>query len=213
MPSFSRKIPYDRKRLLEGAMAATKQGRWRRATSCYRHILAAEPLNYEIHRRVAPLLARCGRSFEAWESFRLAAESPESVEDPKRAEAIYHSATRALPGCVDAWRALARTRLRCRRPEAALEALLEGRRHFRTRRAACKATQLLRDARQIAPWDRKIVLDLCQQLRRQRQPAEALFLLDELDRRCPAQERRSVRALIFRIDPTLGNTWRWLRAG
>lgn len=213
MPLFSRKIPYDRKRLLEQAELATSKKRWRRAVAHYRQILAAEPRSYEIHYRIAPLLARRGRRFDAWESFRIAAEAPEIADDPRRTAALYASAVKALPRCVDAWRELSRAKLRCQESDAALATLLEGRKHFRKRRSACKAIVLLRDALELAPWQSEIVLDLTRQLFRSGQSAEALFLLEELDRRSRGgEERREIRRLVWRIDPTLGNTWRWLRS-
>jgi tetratricopeptide (TPR) repeat protein len=212
MPLFSRRIPFDRKKLLEQAEAATKKRRRRRAVVLYRQLLAAEPRNPALHARIAPLLARTGRPFEAWESFRIAAEAPEISDDPRRAEKHFEHATRALPKCLEGWRALARARLRCQQPDEALKALLEGRRAFRRRRSADRAIALLRDAREIAPWDSDIVLDLAHLLMKRRQPAEALFLLEALEQKDRGQNLRDLRRLVFRIDPTIGNAWRWLRA-
>jgi tetratricopeptide (TPR) repeat protein len=212
MPLFSRRLPFDRKKLLDQAEAAIKKRRYRRAVLLYRQLLAAEPRNPGLHARIAPLLARTGHRFDAWESFRIAGEAPEIADDPARAAKHFEQASRALPRNLDAWRALARARLRYQKPDAALEALREGRLCFRSRRTSSQAIALLRDAREISPWDPKIVLDLARLLARNGQAAEALFLLDAMERRCQGRELRDLRALVLRIDPTFGNIWRWLRS-
>jgi len=69
VPLFSRRIAYDRRRLVEQADGLREGLRWRRALKLYRQVLAAEPRNAEIHFRVAPLLARRGRPFDAWHDY------------------------------------------------------------------------------------------------------------------------------------------------
>lgn len=208
MALFSRKITYDRRRLLKAAEAATRKRRWRRAVLLYSQILAAERRNPEIQRRIAPLLARVGRRFDAWESFRAAADTPELAADPKRCATIYARATASLPKNVEAWRSLARACLRCEEPDAALAALLEGRKRFRKKRRNFEAILLLRDALELEPWKPEIVLDLARLLMRSGQSSEALFWLEALDEKVSGATRRQTRALIWRIDPTFGNTWR-----
>ena len=212
MPLFSRKIPYDRKQLLKAAEAATKKRRFRRAVVLYRQILAAERRNPQIHARIAPLLARTGNTFDAWESYQIAVDTPEFTDDPQHCVAHFAKAAAALPKNVDAWRALSRARLRCQDPDAALAALLDGRKRFRKRRSNSEAIVLLRDALDLDPWKPEIVLDLCRLLKRSGQSTEALFLLDALDGKTRGSVRAETRALIWRIDPTFGNSWRWIRA-
>jgi tetratricopeptide (TPR) repeat protein len=212
MALFSRKIPFDRKLLLQAAEVATKKRRWRRAVKLYGQILAAERRNPDLHWRIAPLLARVGRPVDAWESFRVAAESPEIYEDPQRTAALYAKATAALPKQVEAWRALARARLRCQEPDAALAALLEGRKRFRKKRRNFEAILLLLDAQEIDPWKPTIVLDLCKLLKHNGRAGEALFLLEALDEKVDSDARLDTRRLIWQIDPTFGNAWRWMGA-
>lgn len=212
MPLFSRRIPYDRKQLLKAAELATKKRRWRRAVVLYRQILAAERRNPEIHKRIAPLLARTRCPFEAWESFQIAVDTPEFADAPQHCAAHYAKAAKVLPKNVEAWRALSRARLRCQDPDAALAALLEGRKHFRKKSDRPEAIVLLRDALELDPWKPAIVMDLCRLLMRSRQSTEALFLLEALDSKVSGPVRSGVRALIWRIDPTFGNTWRWMRS-
>jgi tetratricopeptide (TPR) repeat protein len=212
MPIFSRRIPYDRTRLLREAEAACEKKRWRRAARCYGHILAAEPNNAEMHYRIAPLLARTGYHFDAWESFRIAAQSPEISEKSPQMVALYKTATDLMPKSVEAWRELSRALLQNQQSDAALRALLEGRKRFKRRARRSEAIALLRDAHKLDPWKPDIVLDLCRLLGNHGRKAEALFLLDELDRRVVGPEQRRIRALAWRLDPTIGQTWRWLRS-
>jgi len=213
MALFSRRIPYDRKRLLKEADALREGRRWRRALRLYRQILAAEPRNAEIHFRVAPLLARAGRRIEAWESFRVAAETLAREGDEARLVPLHQQAVKALPRCFEAWRELARIELRQQRPEQAGRVLLEGSRRMRGRHGRGEAIVLLRDAREIEAWHPPVVLELCRLLARQGDTAEALFLLDHLDSRVGGKELRAVRARAWRIEPSLRHSWRWLRAG
>jgi thioredoxin-like negative regulator of GroEL len=212
MPLLSRRIPYDRKKLLRDAEAACEKRRWRRAMRGFGQILAAEPNNAEMHYRIAPLLARTGHHFEAWESFRIAAASPEISENSAQTAALYKTATELMPNCVEAWREYSRALLRHQESDAALRVLREARSHFKRRRFRPQAIALLRDIQKLDPWKPNVVLDLCQLLGRRGQSAEALFLLDELDRRTKGRIQRRVRALAWRIDPTLTQTWRWIRS-
>jgi tetratricopeptide (TPR) repeat protein len=212
MPLFSRQITFDRKKLLEQAEAATKKRRFRRAVALYRQLLAAEPRNPVLHARIAPLLARTGQHFDAWESFRISAEAPEIADDAQRAAKHFERATSALPQNLEGWRALARARLRCQKPDAALEALRDGRKAFRKKRFTSQAIALLRDAREIEPWNPGIVLDLARLLAGRRQAAEALFLLEALERRSRDDAIHDIRKRVFLINPTFGNAWRWLRS-
>ncbi len=212
MPLFTRRIPYDRKKLLRDAEAACEKRRWKRAMRCYAQILAAEPNNPEIHFRIAPVLARTGHEFEAWESFQIAAQAPQIAESNAQTVALYKTATELMPRCVEAWRALSRALLRHQQPDAALRALRHARPHFRGRRRRPQAIVILRETQKLDPWKPDVVLDLAKLLGRTGRHAEALFLLDELDRRVEGRLRNRVRAQAWRLDPTLAQTWRWLRA-
>ena len=66
--------PYDRNRLLTDAARARKKGRRAKAIALYREVLAVEPENAEIHRRVAPLLAETKQPEAAWECSQRAAD-------------------------------------------------------------------------------------------------------------------------------------------
>lgn len=212
MPLFTRRILYDRKRLFEQAESLVQGRRWRRALRLYRQILAAEPRNPEIHCRVAPLLARQGKTFEAWESFRIAAEAHAQAGEASSLLALHQQAVKALPRSGMACRALARVQLIQQDVPAALRTLYDGSQRLRARRTRGEAIILLRDAREIDPWKPAIVLELCRLLARAGEAAEALFLLDHFDQRAKGQDLVDARGLCFRIEPSVRHAWRWMRS-
>jgi tetratricopeptide (TPR) repeat protein len=209
---LSRRIPYDRKRMLERAIVLENGWRWRKALALYRQILAAEPGCVEIHARTAPLLARSGRTFESWESFKVAAAALGKVGDEVSERKTLRAAARALPTCAEACRALARIERARDRSDAALRILQNGSDRLSRRGKRGEAIVLLRDAREVEFWNPAVVLALCRLLKRDGQSAEALFLLDQLEERVGEEEQRVVRFLQWRIEPSLRHTWRWLTA-
>ncbi len=212
MPLFSRRVSFDRKRLLAQADAFARGWRWRRALRLYRLVLSAEPRNPEIHGRIAPLLARAGRRGEAWESFRWAAEACEQAGQDAQRLLVCQQAVKSLPGESTACRALARCQLKLQRPDLALQTLLAGSRRCHRGRSRGDAIVLLGDARAIEPWNPEVVLELGRLLARSGDAAAALFLLDQLDGRVGGRDRLAVRARIWWIEPSLVHSWRWLSA-
>ncbi len=57
---FRREGRYDRRKLLANAAKARKRGKTKRAIESYRRVLETEPHDTEVHRKIAPLLARVG---------------------------------------------------------------------------------------------------------------------------------------------------------
>lgn len=212
MGLFHRKLDYDRKRLLVEAEKARSRGRRRRAISLYRRILAAEPDDPDLHARIAPLLAATGKRFDAWQSYRQATRTHLKNRCDAEALALYRAATRALPQQIEAWRGVARLELKRERREAAIQALLEGRAKFRSRRRRPEAIALLREARRIDAWRVDVALDLARLLRRSGQSPEALWMLGQLAERLEGRELRIVRGAQWRVEPSLKNSWNWLRA-
>jgi tetratricopeptide (TPR) repeat protein len=207
-----RSVDYDRKRLLAEAEKARARGRRRRAISFYRRILAAEPHDPNLHARVAPLLAATGKRFDAWQSYRQAAQVHLKNKGRDEALALYRDATKTLPMQIETWRWVAKLELRRERSKAALNALLEGRAKFKTRRRRPEAIALLREARSIDAWRVDIVLDLARLLRRSGQSPEAQWILGQLAERLSGRDLRIVRGAQWRIEPSLRHSWYWLRA-
>jgi len=207
-----RQLDYDRKRLLAEAEKARLRGRRSRAISLYRRILAAEPHDATLHARVAPLLAATGRRFDAWQSYRQAAQVHLKNKNQDDALALYREATEALPLQFEAWQSVAKLEMGRGRGDCALSALLEGRRKFRKRRHRPEAIALLREARSIEPWRLDVVLDLVRLLRRSGQSPEAQWILRQLAEKTEGRELRIVRGAQWRIEPSLKHSWYWLRA-
>jgi tetratricopeptide (TPR) repeat protein len=207
-----RHLDYDRKWLLGEAEKARGRGRRRRAISFYRRILAAEPHDTNLHSRIAPLLAATGKRFDAWQSYRKAAQAHLKNRSYQEALTLYRQAAKALPTQIEAWRWVAKLELKCERSEAAIRALLEGRAKFRSRRRRPEAIALLREARSIDAWRIDIVLDLARLLRRTRQAPEAQWILGHLAERMSGRNLRLVRGAQWRIEPSLKHSWNWLRA-
>jgi tetratricopeptide (TPR) repeat protein len=207
-----RRPEYDRKWLLAEAENARSRGRRRRAISFYRRILAAEPHNPELHARVAPLLAATGKRFDAWQSYRQAAEAHLKNQSRDEALALYREATKILPRQFEAWQWVAKLELARGRNNAALSALLEGRSRFRSRRRRPEAIVLLREAKSIDASRIDIVLDLARLLRRSGQSPEAQWILAQLGERMSGRDLRIVRGAQWRIEPSLKHSWNWLRA-
>jgi len=207
-----RRTDYDRKWLLAEAEKARIRGRRKRAISFYRRILAAEPNNPDLHARVAPLLAAAGKRFDAWQSYRQAAQTYLKNQSREEALALYREATKTLPMQIDAWQWVAKLELKRERRGAAIGALLEGRTKFRSRRRRPEAIALLREARNIDAWRVDIVLDLARLLRRSGQSPEAQWILGQLAERTSGRDLRIVRGAQWRIEPSLKHSWKWLRA-
>jgi tetratricopeptide (TPR) repeat protein len=207
-----RHLDYDRKWLLAEAEKARIRGRRRRAISFYRRILAAEPHDPNLHARVAPLLAATGKRFDAWQSYRQAAQVHLKNKGREEALALYREATKTLPLQIEAWQWVAKLELGRGRGDCALSALLEGRAKFRSRRRRAEAIALLREARSIEPWRVDTVLDLVRLLRRSGQSPEAQWILGQLAEKTDGRNLRIVRGAQWRIEPSLKHSWNWLRA-
>src|SRR5262245_3533129 len=203
---------YDRSRLLEEAARAASGRRIARAIALYRWVLAVEPHNSDVHLKLAPLLARRGQRFDAWQSFQAAARALLRNGQPDRALAIYRQATTALPREVQAWHNLARLQQRVGRSREAVETLLEGSGRLRRRRLRPRAIHLLRLAREIEPWQVDAVCELARLLAASQQREEARVLLRGLAVRCGATRLRRVRGAQLRVSPSLTHLWLWLSA-
>ena len=212
MPLFRRRNEYDRKRLLEAATLASGQNRRRRAIALYRRVLAVECNNADLHSKLAPLLAETGQAFDAWNSFRSTASAALREGRDYRALAVYREASRHLPREIQVWQALAGLLGKRGEAQAAVEALLEGSRHFRTPSLRPQAIHLLRRARTIDPWQLESVIELAGLLGRSQQREEARILLDGLVQRSVGRNMRQVRAAQLRLDPQLQTAWRYLRS-
>ena len=123
---FSRKSNYDRTRLLDQAMRAAQRRRHKRAIALYRKILAVDPNDTQIHRKIAPLLARTRQPDDAWESYRRAAEQLSKQGFVDQAIGTYREAATHLSRQHRLWLALAELEVKRGRPVDAVNALVDG---------------------------------------------------------------------------------------
>ena len=75
MAWWGRSKRYDRTRLLAEAARARTKGKSRKALALLETVLAHEPSNADLHRRIAPLRAGALRMADAWASYRIAVAS------------------------------------------------------------------------------------------------------------------------------------------
>jgi len=201
-----------RKRILSEAHRARNAGRDRRAITLYKDLLLEEPRNVEVSLRVAPLLARRGETFEAWQLFRSAARELGRDKRYRDCLAVYRDACRFVPHEFDAWRLRAELELKLGREREALETLIDGRMQFRDVHTRPQAVALLTRARAIEPWDPELVIDLARLYARTDQTDAALDLLGALASRCEGRNARRVRALQWRITLSFRFLALWIQA-
>jgi tetratricopeptide (TPR) repeat protein len=213
MGLFSRDKGYDRTRLLDQAAKARKRGRLKAAVEAYQRVLQVEPRNADIHRKVAPLLARTRQHDAASHSYRAAAEELVRNGFDEQAIGVYREAAGLLPRRKEIWGALAELELRRGRKVDAVAALLAGRRHLRRRRDRADAIALLVAVRKIDPQHARAGVDLAGLLAKTGSRARALRLLDDLAARARGRDLRRVRGQQLWLAPGFGSAWRWVRAG
>ena len=189
---------------------ARVKGRVRRAIRLYRRVLAGQPDDPAIHRKLAPLLARRRRREESWQSYQVARRSLEERGFDAHAGGLLREAVELLPRNVLAWKGLAEIEISLGRTTDARNTLLEGRRYFRGARRRADAIALLSVAHQLDPDDVEIGRDLARQLRRSGRPRRAQEVLYQLLERIP-NRRRSLRRSLFLTTPTVRSLWAWIR--
>jgi tetratricopeptide (TPR) repeat protein len=206
------KADFDRSRVLEEAARARSRRRRSKAIRLYRWALALEPRNAELHAKLAPLLAETGHHFEAWVSFRAVAKACLRNGLADKALAVYKEAALYLPREYQVWPAIAALQRRRGSEREAVESLIEGSRHLRTRFERPQAIHLLRRAREIEAWHFVAVLELARLLAGSEQRDEARILLHGLAAGADAEQLQRVRAAQLRLDPGLSALWRWLQS-
>jgi tetratricopeptide (TPR) repeat protein len=212
--SLFRKKTYDRAdALARAARAARRRGRRsrRKAIALLRQVLAHEPGNADLQRKLAALLARDGQPDEAWTRYQRALGDLSRRGFTDQAIGLCREAAGCLPREPATWRELAALQVARGRKADAIASLLEGRAHFRARSARPQALELLRAARRIDPLHLEAGVDLARLLARSGARAAALEIAEELLRAHPRQTRR-LCALRLRVAPDLRSACRWLRA-
>jgi len=212
MAWFRRKRSYDRTRLLDRAMRATGRRRHKRAIALYREVLAVDPNDAHVHRKIAPLLARTRQPADAWESYRRAAGQLSQQGFVDQAIGVYREACVYLSREHRLWLALADLEVARGRPVDAVNALLDGSRRLRSRRTRGDALILLQRARKIQPTAFEPGYQLAGLLARIGARDRAQRILQELAPRARGRQLRQLRWRLFSLSPTPAAAWRWLAA-
>jgi tetratricopeptide (TPR) repeat protein len=209
---FTRHKSYDRFAILAAAENARAKGKTRKAVGEYRKVLEVDPYDHETHGKIAPLLAQRKQRREAWSSFVAAGEGYLRDGYGDKALSIYLQAARYLPRQIEVWETIARLQVdRERRPDA-IKALLDGSRHFRSRKLRLQGLRLLRQACQIEPGHFEATFELARRLAKAGEKKEARWLLDGLANWARGRNLRRVRTRLFWMSPTPVAAWRWLVA-
>jgi tetratricopeptide (TPR) repeat protein len=207
-----KKKAYDRSETLAAAAKARSKGKPKKAIAEYRKALEHAPDDPAIHGKLAPLLAQAGEFPAAWKSFIVAGEALEQQGFADRALGVYAQAASVMPWHPKTWKAVARLRLDKGQRADAVKALCEGRDHLTRRQQRPEAIELLLVARQIDADDFELALDLAWLLRKDGRRDECRPILEDLAQKHHGGALRRVRGELFRLAPSFGAAWRWLRA-
>jgi tetratricopeptide (TPR) repeat protein len=209
---LSRKRPYDRSRLLDRAARAASRRRHKSAIALYREVLAVDPNDVQVHRKIAPLLARTRQNADAWESYRRAAGQLTKQGFVEQAIGVYREACGLLSREHRLWLELSELEVKRGRPVDAVKALLDGSRHFRSRKTRGDALTLLQQARKIQPNAFEPNYQLAGMLSSIGARDRALRILRELAPRARGRDLRRLRLRLFVLSPTPAAAWRWVAA-
>jgi thioredoxin-like negative regulator of GroEL len=204
--------PYDRSRLLAKAVRARKKGRRKKAIALYCEVLAVEPENDDLHRRIAPLLAETKQPEAAWSSYQRAVEGLAKKGFLDHVVGVLREASVLLSRQVELWYALSDFELKRRGATDAAEVLLEARQHFRSRRERDVAISFLLRARRLVPRSFAVNFELARTFAKSGAPKRARGILEELASRSRGRQLRRVRGQQLRMSPTPFAACRWLRA-
>jgi len=209
---FGRKNSYDRTRLLDQAQRAAQRRRHKRAIALYLKVLAVDPNDLQVHRKLAPLFARTRRLDDAWESYRRVAEQQARQGFVDQAIGLYREACEHLYRRHQLWLAIADLEVKRGRPVDAVNALVDGSRRLRSRRTRQEAVALLQQARKIQPGAFEPNYELAGLLASSGARDRARRILQELVPRARGRQLRRVRGRQFALSPTPAAAWRWFAA-
>lgn len=205
--------PYNRTEELAAADVARARGRRKQAIAGYRRVLEANPEDLTVHAKIAPLLASSGDRAGALASFRTAADGQAKAGFHERALSLFIQAAEHYPEEETLWPEIARLHLQRGRRAEAVAALTQGGWRLHLARQYPVAERVLRLALQFEPYDADAIAILARTVRAAGRREEAVQLLEDLSARVGGRRLRAVRGIIFRVHPTPGHLWAWIRAG
>lgn len=208
---FWREKSYDRERCLADAAKAQAGGRLKKAVGHYRRVLEADPDDYLVHAKMAPLLARIRNFEEAWMSFKIAGSRYLAAGFSQKAISMYAQAAKFMPRNPEVWETMANVYIMQGRRAEAMHTLFNGHRFFRNGPERGKAVSMLRKAFELDPWNFEVTMELSKLLRKV-DPVESTGLLEGLSSRVKGRELRKVRSAMFVAGPGFPAAWRWVKA-
>jgi len=205
-----RRKPFNRTSTLAAANEARGRGRLRKAISGYSEILQNQPNDYQVHARVAPLLAKVRRWEESRKSFNAAADGYLAAGFSDKAIAVWALAAQHFPEDVQFWERIANEQVRRGRKADAVRALLQGRDQLRSRSQRPLAILLLEQVLALDAFNVDATLDLAKLFRLEGKRREAKKLLNDLSRTVQGPKARRVRAAQFRVSPSFRTFFAWV---
>ncbi|MBE9528209.1 MAG: hypothetical protein IME99_03110 [Proteobacteria bacterium] len=201
-----------RRDTLDIAAKAHSSGKIKKAITEYLKILRVDPGDYDIHARLAPLLAKSNRPEEAWGSFRAAADGYCARGFLDKSQSIYTLACRTLPQKAEAWEEAIKLQVERGLKADAVQTAVESCKHLKSHINRKKATVLLRKVYMLVPWHPELTLCLARNEAKEKRKKEALWLYEGIAERCKGQLKRSARLSAFWLSPGLGTLGRALKA-
>lgn len=208
---FGKKEPPSRAELITQADHARAKGKLKKAIAGYRKALELEPKDPAVLVKLAPLLARVNEFEASLQSFRAAAQGLLDKGFSDKALAVYTQAAETFPTQVSLWQQVAQMNIARGRRADAVKTFLRGRILLSGKNERREAIALLKEALTLEPTLFDPRLDLALLLARQRQPAEAMALLEPMVKQLKGRQLQQVRWTMLRVSPGLGAAWRWLR--
>ncbi len=204
--------PFDRTEALAAADVARARGNRKQAIAGYRRVLEVNPQDLTVHAKIAPLLAASGDRDAALASFRAAADGQARAGFHERALSLFIQAAEHYPDEEPLWPEIARLHLQRGRRAEAVAALTQGGWRLHLARQHAVAERVLRLALQFEPHDADAIAILARTVHAAGRRDEAVALLEELAARVSGRRLRAVRGIVFRVHPTFGHLWAWVRA-
>ncbi len=202
--------PYNRTSTLAAAERARGRGRVRKAIAGYSKILQNEPNDYQVHARLAPLLAKVRRWEDSRKSFHAAGDGFLAAGFADKAVAVWTMAAQHFPEDVPYWERIANELVKRGHKADAVRTLMQGRHQLRLHFQRPLAIQLLEQVLVLDPSHFDATLDLVRLLRLEGQKPKAQKLLSDLSREVKGLKLRRIRAAQFRLSPGFHTFLAWL---
>lgn len=205
---------YDRSGFFERAEAYRSQGKIGKAIREYERILAADPLDVDVHAKIAPLYILTGRRQKAKASLPRLAAWYESQGFLDKAIAMLRLVLKLDRRDLNARLRLAELYLQKDLPHSALGLLEAGRRVFRGRRFLDEALAVEERILRIAPDDFRAQAEAVRLLGktgRGREGRDRLWRMEaHWARKRNRKNWRKTRWLLSRHAPSPATAWGWL---